>query len=146
MYPFECVWPRYVCIWLDGSTKGFLMRSQSLERKQKHQGNICSVGFRLAEFYFCIVKNVRYVADLYFWGKPSQLERKRRVYYHFWGNLYFSGGTITFGVKVIIFGGKFWFLCYFHPKIASVKLVRNTPKSNDMGLSPPPPLSNEKCP
>ena len=35
-------------------------------------------------------------------------------------------------------GGKSDFLCYFHPKIASVKLGKSTPKSYRMGLSPPP--------
>ena len=56
-------------------------------------------------------------------------------------NLYFSGKSIKFGVKMIFFGGKFWLgvnSVLFSYKISFCEVRENTPKSYGIGLSPPP--------
>ena len=49
------------------------------------------------------LKGVFFYKSVY--QRLATIEENKRAYYHFWGNLHFSGELITFGVKVIIFEG-----------------------------------------
>ena len=76
------VWPRYVSSRLDGSTKGFLMGSQSWERKKKLQRNRCPVlctqqaclshryldkeTLTLSSFWLTSLKNIFYETRVWF--------------------------------------------------------------------------------
>ena len=81
--------------------------------------------------------------DVFFSSSKSAYRRLRTIgkkacRLPFFGEILLLRGNYNFWCKSDDFlGVNSDLLCYFHPIIASVKLVKNTPKSYGMRLSPP---------